>query len=107
MVMTPSSISSSSPRNSKDEEIATTAIAIDKDRNSEFAVRWAVDNLLKKSSNVFLVHVKTQSVQSSTYPLPLISFAMIMELLLGGKWIINMEWYGRKRYDLVQVNLLW
>lgn len=101
MVMTPSSISSSSPRNSKDEEIATTAIAIDKDRNSEFAVRWAVDNLLKKSSNVFLVHVKTQSVQSSTYPLPL------MELLLGGKWIINMEWYGRKRYDLVQVNLLW
>ncbi|KAI8544631.1 hypothetical protein RHMOL_Rhmol08G0311700 [Rhododendron molle] len=64
VVMTSSSISSSSSRNSKDEEIATTAIAIDKDRNSEFAVRWAVDNLLKKSSNVILVHVKTQSVQS-------------------------------------------
>ncbi|KAG5537929.1 hypothetical protein RHGRI_025128 [Rhododendron griersonianum] len=62
--MTTSSISSSSSRSSKDEEIATTAIAIDKDRNSEFAVRWAVDNLLKKSSNVILVHVKTQSVQS-------------------------------------------
>lgn len=64
--MAPSSISSSSSssRNSKDEEIATTAIAIDKDKNSEFAVRWAVDNLLKKGSSVILVHVKTQSLQT-------------------------------------------
>ncbi|XAR49914.1 Non-specific serine/threonine protein kinase [Bertholletia excelsa] len=41
----------------------TTAIAIDKDKNSQHAVRWAVDNLSGKNSNVILVHVRTQSSQ--------------------------------------------
>ncbi|KAK1362776.1 U-box domain-containing protein 52-like [Heracleum sosnowskyi] len=41
----------------------TTAIAVDKDKNSPHAVRWAIDNHLKKNSSIFLVHVKTQLSQ--------------------------------------------
>ena len=41
----------------------TTAIAIDKDKNSPHAVRWAVENLLKKNGTVFLVHVRTNVSQ--------------------------------------------
>ncbi|KAL6996297.1 hypothetical protein U1Q18_006430 [Sarracenia purpurea var. burkii] len=67
--MAPSSISSSTSTlsRSSDEGVATwaiTAIAIDKDKNSEAAVRWAVENLLKKSANAILVHVKTQNFQT-------------------------------------------
>ncbi|KAK1375917.1 U-box domain-containing protein 52-like [Heracleum sosnowskyi] len=41
----------------------STAIAIDKDKNSPHAVRWAVENLLKKNGSVFLVHVRTHLSQ--------------------------------------------
>ena len=72
MNMAPSSISSvsTSSRVSKGGGAnVTTAIAIDKDKNSESAVRWAIDNLVKKVATVILVHVKTtQSLQSSRCP---------------------------------------
>ncbi|GAB2269207.1 hypothetical protein Dimus_004135 [Dionaea muscipula] len=43
----------------------TVAIAIDKDdKNSQHAVKWAVDNLLKAKTPVVLIHVRTQSSQS-------------------------------------------
>ncbi|KAI4386940.1 hypothetical protein MLD38_004813 [Melastoma candidum] len=41
---------------------AVTSIAIDRDKNSQFAVKWAVENLLKKTSSAcVLVHVQTES----------------------------------------------
>ncbi|XVE88674.1 hypothetical protein DITRI_Ditri19aG0088100 [Diplodiscus trichospermus] len=45
-----------------EETSGFTAIAIDKDKNSQFAVKWAVDNLMKTSSKCFLVHVQSQSL---------------------------------------------
>ncbi|KAF5931816.1 hypothetical protein HYC85_027987 [Camellia sinensis] len=54
-------------RSSVEGIATTTAIAIGTDKNSQFAVKWAVDNLLKKNSIVILVHVKTQSLQYSRY----------------------------------------
>ncbi|KAM7483871.1 hypothetical protein LguiB_008454 [Lonicera macranthoides] len=40
--------------------IITTAVAIDRDKNSQYAVRWAVENLLKsKNASIFLLHVRT------------------------------------------------
>ncbi|KAL9659636.1 hypothetical protein QQ045_024444 [Rhodiola kirilowii] len=48
----------------EDERVAvpTTAIAIDKDKNSQQAVRWAVDNLINKKHSCVLIHVRTQSL---------------------------------------------
>ncbi|KAL8139832.1 hypothetical protein V2J09_005853 [Rumex salicifolius] len=41
-------------------------IGIDKDKNSQHAVKWAVDNLVVKDRRpVFLVHVRTQSLSSN------------------------------------------
>ncbi|KAF8025771.1 hypothetical protein BT93_F2568 [Corymbia citriodora subsp. variegata] len=42
-----------------------TAIAIDRDKNSQSAVKWAVDNLIKKTaSQCILLHVRTHGVYS-------------------------------------------
>ncbi|KAJ8467083.1 hypothetical protein OPV22_029635 [Ensete ventricosum] len=39
---------------------ASTAVAIDKDKNSQQAVKWAIDHLLLGSYAVILIHVKTK-----------------------------------------------
>ncbi|XP_022723760.1 U-box domain-containing protein 34-like [Durio zibethinus] len=50
-----------------EETSAFTAIAIDKDRNSQLAVKWAVDNLLNTGSNCFLIHVRSQSLHPQDF----------------------------------------
>ncbi|KAI3766429.1 hypothetical protein L2E82_16487 [Cichorium intybus] len=39
----------------------TTAIAIDKDKNSHYAVKWALENVVDNMSPVVLLHVLTQT----------------------------------------------
>ncbi|KAJ6361676.1 hypothetical protein OIU78_002161 [Salix suchowensis] len=46
-----------------------TAVAIDKDRNSQHAFRWAVDNFARNNPVIVLIHVKNTSHQYSRYPL--------------------------------------
>ncbi|CAK8560373.1 unnamed protein product [Lathyrus sativus] len=43
----------------------TTVIPINAGRNSQVAVKWAVDNLLKKNSNCVLIHVRTKPITHS------------------------------------------
>ncbi|XP_035547450.1 U-box domain-containing protein 52-like [Juglans regia] len=45
-----------------DDNVNSTVIAIDKDKNSHYAVKWAVDNLLGRSTDhcIQLVHVRNQ-----------------------------------------------
>ncbi|KAG4203547.1 hypothetical protein ERO13_A05G406800v2 [Gossypium hirsutum] len=45
-----------------EETSGYTAIAVDKDRNSQLAAKWAVDHLLKTGSKCFFVHVLTKSL---------------------------------------------
>ncbi|GFP85711.1 U-box domain-containing protein 52 [Phtheirospermum japonicum] len=54
--------------NSPDQEgrNSSTAVAIDRDKNSQFAVRWAVENLWLKDKTIILVHVI--STQRSLHP---------------------------------------
>ena len=40
-------------------------IAIDKDKGSQLALKWATENLLVKGQTAILIHVK---LKSSTYP---------------------------------------
>jgi len=44
----------------------STLIAIDTDRNSQRAVKWAVEHLVKNNSPCTLVHVKTKNSHHST-----------------------------------------
>ncbi|XP_061365174.1 U-box domain-containing protein 52-like [Gastrolobium bilobum] len=44
------------------DEQGSTVIAIDRDRNSQCAVIWAVDHLLKKNSSCTLIHVRTKAL---------------------------------------------
>ncbi|RWW81336.1 hypothetical protein BHE74_00010288 [Ensete ventricosum] len=47
---------------------ASTAVAIDKDKNSQQAVKWAIDHLLLGSYAVILIHVKTKPPMNRRYP---------------------------------------
>ncbi|XP_024005430.1 U-box domain-containing protein 52 [Eutrema salsugineum] len=44
------------------------AVAIDRDKSSQNALKWAVDNMLQRGSTVLLVHVKTRASSLSTNP---------------------------------------
>ncbi|KAL1552618.1 U-box domain-containing protein 35-like isoform X2 [Salvia divinorum] len=64
------------PSNSADKMVPVTrlvAVAIDKDRGSQIALKWATDNLLIKGQTVILVHVRLKqsgsgSPMSSPWP---------------------------------------
>lgn len=47
----------------------TTAVAIDRDKNSRLAVKWAVDTLLMNSPAIVLIHVRSPANISRRYPL--------------------------------------
>ncbi|KAL0553228.1 hypothetical protein IC582_007117 [Cucumis melo] len=42
------------------------AVAIDKDKGSQGALKWAIDHLLQRGHTVFLIHVKLKSPSNST-----------------------------------------
>ncbi|XP_056174838.1 U-box domain-containing protein 52 isoform X1 [Syzygium oleosum] len=44
------------------------AVAIDKDKGSQNALKWAVDNLLQRGQTVILVHVKVKSLPVPAMP---------------------------------------
>ncbi|XWS70637.1 hypothetical protein CRYUN_Cryun03dG0063800 [Craigia yunnanensis] len=45
------------------------AVAIDKDKNSQNALKWAIDHLLQKGHTVILIHVKVKPFSPYTSPL--------------------------------------
>lgn len=47
-----------------------TAVAIDRDKNSASAVKWAVEHLLL-SNFIILIHVRVKNPQTRRYPLSL------------------------------------
>ncbi|RDX72492.1 U-box domain-containing protein 51, partial [Mucuna pruriens] len=50
-----------------EEEEESTVIAIDTDKNSQHAVKWAVENLLNNNSSCTLIHVRTRSIHHSFF----------------------------------------
>ncbi|XP_061963519.1 U-box domain-containing protein 35-like [Populus nigra] len=46
------------------------AVAIDKDKGSQIALKWTIDNLLVKGQTVILIHVNLKSSLSSYYASP-------------------------------------
>lgn len=40
------------------------AVAIDRDKGSQNAIKWAIDNILIKGQNLILIHVKLRSSAS-------------------------------------------
>ncbi|XP_073139207.1 U-box domain-containing protein 35-like isoform X2 [Henckelia pumila] len=47
-------------RNCEEGTTISSAVAIDRDKNSQFAVKWAIDNLMSKDKRIILVHVSSQ-----------------------------------------------
>ncbi|XP_034682438.1 U-box domain-containing protein 52 isoform X1 [Vitis riparia] len=44
------------------------AVAIDKDKGSQSALKWAIDNILNRGQTVVLIHVKLKQSHSHSYP---------------------------------------
>ena len=49
--------------------INSTVVAIDKDKNSHYAVRWTIDHLLINNPQIILIHVRHKYLQHRRYPL--------------------------------------
>jgi len=50
------------------ENCVITAIAIDKDKNSQYAVKWAVENIISNNSHqCILLHVRSQSLHPEDF----------------------------------------
>lgn len=45
-------------RRSRDSREERVAVAIDKDKGSQYALKWAVDRLLSRGQSLTLLHVK-------------------------------------------------
>ncbi|CAL1352930.1 unnamed protein product [Linum trigynum] len=53
----------------KDAGNGVVAVAVDKDKTSQNALKWAIDNVLQRGQTVILIHVKVkQQPQSSSAP---------------------------------------
>lgn len=52
----------------KDGVNGLVAVAIDKEKGSQNALKWAIDNLLIRSATVILIHVKILSPSLSASP---------------------------------------
>ena len=64
--------------------IKSTAVAIDKDKNSPYAVRWAIDHLMVISNPfITLIHVrpKTNHINNRRYPLSLFHYYYLAYIL--------------------------
>ncbi|XP_043721239.1 U-box domain-containing protein 35-like [Telopea speciosissima] len=42
----------------------SVAVAVDKDKNSQYAVKWAIDHLLNTNPNLILIHVSNRTLQN-------------------------------------------
>ncbi|KAK3011037.1 hypothetical protein RJ639_012658 [Escallonia herrerae] len=51
-----------SQHDSSDDGMNPTAVAIDKDKHSHYAVRWAIDNLLGNPPRIVLIHVRSRAL---------------------------------------------
>jgi len=59
------------PKNRSDKKDGVSglvAVAIDKKKESQSALKWAVDNLLTRSATVILIHVKLLAPSLSPSP---------------------------------------
>lgn len=55
------------------------AVAIDKDRGSQHAIRWTIDNLLTRGNTIILIHVLKRAPSSRNY---FLSFFQILDLTI-------------------------
>ncbi|XP_008466285.1 U-box domain-containing protein 52 [Cucumis melo] len=58
------------------------AVAIDKDKGSQGALKWAIDHLLQRGHTVFLIHVKLKSPSNSTQKMKPDPEASVKDLFL-------------------------
>lgn len=54
--------------NEEGGEHLLVAVAIDKDKSSQNALKWALENLVVKGQTITLIHVNTQGLQSHLPP---------------------------------------
>ncbi|GFS33445.1 protein kinase family protein [Actinidia rufa] len=56
------------PSSDSDGLSLPTAVAIDRDKHSPYAVRWAIENLLPPNANLLLIHITNRNSQTTSWP---------------------------------------
>ncbi|KAJ3671141.1 hypothetical protein LUZ60_008567 [Juncus effusus] len=87
---------------------ATTAVAIDKDKNSQSAVRWAVENLTTTSNSLILVHVVNKNALNNGFSTTDVGGGAAREFLEAEMMNLFLSYKGlcaRRRVQIVEVVL--
>lgn len=72
--------------------VGLVAVAIDKDKNSHNALKWAIDHLLQKGQTLILIHVKVKPFSPYTTPLPTPRMFFILCFLFCKFSLVPMPW---------------
>lgn len=72
------------------------AVAIDRDRGSQNALKWAIDNLLQKGQTAVLIHVKVKSSSFPNSALPSPSeYILLAGVLFSGLDTTSLIWINK------------
>lgn len=63
------------------------AVAIDKDKGSQHALKWAVENLLARGQTVLLIHVLNRSPSCNVTQSPSLSFSLFLQTRINYQYI--------------------
>ena len=89
----------------KDGVNGLVAVAIDKEKGSQNALKWAIDHLLSKSATVILIHVK---LNSSSSPFPFTQSEYTLYMLFVEK-MLKCQKFSTKficQYDMICLRTL-
>lgn len=75
----------------KDKTNQLVAVAIDKDRGSQHALKWAIDNILHRSQTIALVHVKVKASHGPSSHIVLNGISHSLKLHYGYENILNLS----------------
>lgn len=69
----------------KDTGKGSVAVAIDKDKGSQHALKWTIENLASRGQTISLIHVLSKSHSSSSSGSKHFSHSSFIRVLLDGK----------------------
>lgn len=90
---------------SSDDGSHPTIVAIDKDKHSASAVKWAVDHLVISNPTLVLVHVRIKNSTNRRYPPSFITFSSPLILSLFFHLIVQLnQELALFQYSLIMVS---
>jgi hypothetical protein len=82
------------PIDSASKGHGVVAVAVDSDKNSQYALRWAGDNLLARGQIFYLLHIRRKITSIPTHRIIFFLFHLYFLLISLIDLCFNFSWYN-------------